>query len=289
MLTSRGIRPVISRRRSLADLAAAMQQAQPHDADAAGSGAATALARDRWPPALNDALVAFSIDASVLQQPGAQLRFTHQLLQEALAARVLVAASGQTAYSATHFWPQVTWWQRTGWEVVAEIAAESCADTGTALNTFIAWLACAQPEVASQAWRRVGSPGLPAVVTQAITAQWLPRLTDAVAEPVPAARAAIGRALAAFDLDGRPGVGLRADGLPDIDWVPIAGGPFVYQDREKRKLAAFDIARYPVTNRQFDAFIRAGGYADDRWWIDLGERITSPRPPGKTPTHRARR
>ena len=31
--------------------------------------------------------------------------------------------------------------------------------------------------------------------------------------------------------------------LPDIDWVSIAGGEFVYQQRERGKLPAFRIAR----------------------------------------------
>ncbi len=57
--------------------------------------------------------------------------------------------------------------------------------------------------------------------------------------------------------------------LPDIDWVTIAGGEFVYQQRERRRLPAFRIARYPVTNLQYQTFTDAGGYRDDRWWRDL--------------------
>ena len=57
--------------------------------------------------------------------------------------------------------------------------------------------------------------------------------------------------------------------LPDIDWVTIAGGEFVYQQGERRQLPAFRIARYPVTNIQYQTFIDAGGYRDDRWWQDL--------------------
>ena len=57
--------------------------------------------------------------------------------------------------------------------------------------------------------------------------------------------------------------------LPDIDWVTIAGGKFVYQQGERRQLPAFRIARYPVTNIQYQTFLDAGGYRDDRWWQDL--------------------
>jgi formylglycine-generating enzyme required for sulfatase activity len=34
----------------------------------------------------------------------------------------------------------------------------------------------------------------------------------------------------------------------------------------------FSISKYPVTYEQFNAFIRDGGYGDDRWWQGLGKR-----------------
>ena len=68
--------------------------------------------------------------------------------------------------------------------------------------------------------------------------------------------------------DTRPGVGLRADGLPDIAWVEIPEADaqgrrkFVYQDGKRRDEPTFWIARYPVTYRQFQAFLDApDGYA----------------------------
>ena len=57
--------------------------------------------------------------------------------------------------------------------------------------------------------------------------------------------------------------------LPDIDWVTIPGGEFVYQEGWRRRLPAFRIARHPVTNSQYQTFIDAGGYGDERWWTDL--------------------
>jgi hypothetical protein len=64
-------------------------------------------------------LLDFSIDASVLQIKDNAIRFSHQLLQEYLASR-------DASQSAHAFWPQSNWWACSGWEVVAEIAAESC-------------------------------------------------------------------------------------------------------------------------------------------------------------------
>ena len=88
-----------------------------------------------------------------------------------------------------------------------------------------------------------------------------------IADPAtpPMRRLAIGDRLAEIG-DPRPGVGLRPDGLPDIDWIEIPGGPFRYQEGEARELPTFWIARYPVTNAQFQAFIADGGYRDARWW-----------------------
>ena len=224
---------------ALAELSEALQQLQhlqPADEDAepdaAPAGAATALPRPAWPASMTPSMLAFSIDASVLQLLDDDLRFTHQLLQEALASRLLLQASAQGSPPASRFWQAQRWWQRNGWEVVAEIAAEACAGDAESLWRLLGWLAQAQPEVACEAWRRVGSPVLPTELAQAIHQHWLPRLTEARAEPSPAARAAIGRALGTWGLDDRPGVGLRADGLPDIAWVRIPGGrPFLYQDR----------------------------------------------------------
>jgi formylglycine-generating enzyme required for sulfatase activity len=143
----------------------------------------------------------------------------------------------------------------------------------------VGWLGEANPEVAAAAWRRVGAPRLSDEVSKVLSQRWLPRMTDVEREPDPNARAAIGRGLGCFGLDRRRGVGLRADGLPDIDWVRIDGAkPFIYQNGERLRLATFHIARYPVTHAQFQAFIDAGGYRNDLWWAELANRPSAPYP-----------
>jgi formylglycine-generating enzyme required for sulfatase activity len=110
-------------------------------------------------------------------------------------------------------------------------------------------------------------------------------------------RSAIGERLSLIG-DPRPGVGLRPDGLPDIAWcrVPpldwtgavhkergLVKGLFGRGEREvieveikdigKVKVEApFYIARYPITYRQFQAFIDApDGYAsrETDWFVGL--------------------
>ena len=99
-------------------------------------------------------------------------------------------------------------------------------------------------------------------------------LLDEIADPktTPPRRLEIGDELEKLG-DPRPGVGLRPNGLPDIDWVEVPGGPFIYQVGETRDLPTFWIGRYPVTNAQFQAFFDDGGYGKR---AGLGTRIGKP-------------
>jgi len=82
----------------------------------------------------------------------------------------------------------------------------------------------------------------------------------------PPARAHLWRVLGALGLDDRPGVGVR-DGLPDIEWVDIVGGKFLYGENKRSKtIGSYRIARHPITHAQFQCFIDAGGFDDDQWW-----------------------
>jgi formylglycine-generating enzyme required for sulfatase activity len=109
--------------------------------------------------------------------------------------------------------------------------------------------------------------------------------------------------------DPRPGVGAR-DGLPQIDWVAVAAGPFPMGSRKDKDPDATDrempqfactlieepyrIGRYPVTVAQYEAFVAAGGYHESRYWTEAGwqwrreRQIQGPEgygPPFETPNH----
>lgn len=60
--------------------------------------------------------------------------------------------------------------------------------------------------------------------------------------------------------------------VPDVTWVEIPGGPFIYQQGETHELDTFWIGKYPITNRQYQTFINDNGYQDERWWRDLEKR-----------------
>ncbi|MBS0156247.1 MAG: SUMF1/EgtB/PvdO family nonheme iron enzyme [Nitrospira sp.] len=82
-------------------------------------------------------------------------------------------------------------------------------------------------------------------------------------------RLLIGQKLAEFG-DPRPGVRVK-DGLPDIDWITIPGGSIKLEgDDHVFEVKPFCLAKYPVTNEQFQAFLTAeDGYRSKKWWKDL--------------------
>lgn len=84
------------------------------------------------------------------------------------------------------------------------------------------------------------------------------------------ARLLIGQKLAEFG-DTRPGVGLRPDGLPDIAWIEIPHGVVKLEKVDRVfEVSPFRIAKYPVTNVQFEAFLTAeDGYGHEEWRRDL--------------------
>lgn len=89
---------------------------------------------------------------------------------------------------------------------------------------------------------------------------------DALQIVPPPARAFLWEILGRIGLDDRAGVGVR-DGLPDIDWVDVPAGEFLFgKERAVVTLPAFRIARYPVTNAQFQCFIDDGGFDEEAWW-----------------------
>ena len=78
-------------------------------------------------------------------------------------------------------------------------------------------------------------------------------------------RSLIGKKLDEFG-DTRDGVGLK-DGLPDIKWIDIPGGRVKLEDVDHVfKVKPFRIAKYPVTNIQYQSFVDDGGYKTKKWW-----------------------
>lgn len=69
--------------------------------------------------------------------------------------------------------------------------------------------------------------------------------------------------------------------LLKMEWCWIPGGAFrmgskEYDDEKPARevrVKGFWLARYPVTNAQYQLFIEASGYQNQRWWTTDGWRI----------------
>jgi hypothetical protein len=69
--------------------------------------------------------------------------------------------------------------------------------------------------------------------------------------------------------DPRRGVGLDANGLPDIVWIDIPPGDVTLETESKDHFSVppFRLARYPITWAQYRAFLDADdGYGNETWW-----------------------
>lgn len=128
-------------------------------------------------------------------------------------------------------------------------------------TTVIEWLKEANPELAARCVLESGAQ-TPSDTLEKLRSAWLPR------------------ALAVLNLDNRKGVGLHEDGLPDIDWVEIPEGDFIFGEGEEQKtlfLPTFRISRYPITYQQFQAFIDAeDGIRNMQWWDGLAYQHKEP-------------
>ncbi|MDJ0838661.1 MAG: SUMF1/EgtB/PvdO family nonheme iron enzyme [Acidobacteriota bacterium] len=70
------------------------------------------------------------------------------------------------------------------------------------------------------------------------------------------------------------GADLRRAKLPTDDWVWIPPGSFSMgkgkQKHEVEFTRGFLLARFPVTNKEYGAFLEAGGYGNVEWWSEEG-------------------
>lgn len=75
--------------------------------------------------------------------------------------------------------------------------------------------------------------------------------------------------------------------LPLLEWIDIPAGTVTLDGSlVSFVVEPFKIAKYPVTNEQFEAFIADGGYQEDRYWERLAQRVTIPQKPAfNNPTH----
>jgi hypothetical protein len=113
---------------------------------------------------------------------------------------------------------------------------------------------------------RLSSPTLPGKVHDFIRPERDRLLAEVLAEsPDHRRRAAIGQRLDQIG-DHRTGIGCDPPGLPQIDWLPVAGATRRFNGR-LLEIQPFWIAKVPVTHAQFEAFREEMRVA--AWWEGL--------------------
>ncbi|SKA84772.1 Formylglycine-generating enzyme, required for sulfatase activity, contains SUMF1/FGE domain [Thiothrix eikelboomii] len=235
----------------------------------AAQEARTVLARHEAVQTMPAADLEFAAAASLLELTRDSVRFSHQLLQEFFTAQGFKDRREQ-GFTAAELWPPDQWWQPNGWEEAAKLAAEYEAEP----QALLEWLVPAQPLLAYEIAEQFNS--LDPALFAPFRANWQVAITDLENYPNPHERHAFSTLLGRFAWDQRFGIGLDAQGLPEIDWLEISAGEFIYQAGERSNLPSFKISRYLITNAQFRAFVQAAeGYADPRWWQGLNQPKTA--------------
>ncbi len=135
----------------------------------------------------------------------------------------------------------------------------------------------------------------PFVQVEAGVRGWLEAALVAEGSLKPGQRAEAGRALGRWLEDTRPGVGVvERDGVkvPDIAWggwvkagrYTVGGDKDAHEATQKKVTIPHDfcLARYPVTNAQFQCFVDAADRDEPEWWAGLPEnkrKFSEPRFP----------
>ena len=229
--------------------------------------ARTTLPRVEAEKLMSLALLEFSAAASIIDLSKDSVRFSHQLLQEFFTAQSF-SEKIAGGLKATELWNPKNWWETNGWEEAAKLAVDYESDPSELLH----WLAGGNPRLAAEFAREQSLLEHKDDLFQAYKSRWQSVITDVKAYPHPHERHAISTVLAWLDWDDRMGIGVNDAQLPDIDWVEISEGEFIYGEKDKQQrlsIGTFSISRFPVTNRQFQAFVKAGGYENDQWWEGL--------------------
>lgn len=255
-------------------------------AEAMQSAKVTVLPRTDETLVVDAPLIDAGIAASILAGDRDEVRFQHQLFQEYFATRILLAAleadeTDGTNHAGQYFEPH--WWDAGVWRETVVILGELAGNGTVGANRVARWLAPATPELSLTVITQNGAGLTLADLDDSTRAAVLTSAHAKTTESNPVGRAAAYRVLGLLNADGRRGVGeilkptvgitysksTSAIYVPDIDWVEIPGGMFIYQKNQKLSLSTFYIARYPITYKQFQCFVDALDYEDERWWTDM--------------------
>ena len=227
--------------------------------------AITALEKENLDQA--ERLIELASSAQILGGDEEKIRFSHQLMQEYFAGMTLVRSVRDT--SPVVYWPQERWWEPSRLDETAVIVVGWYQEW----PSVVEWIAQANPELAAECLTRNLRS------SEDLDSETGDFIHSAIQQKIEGAqslheRAAAFRALGWFG-DTRSGVGVRPDGILDIQWSdPIPPGSFqMGGDPEALKSwkgmthsinYTYYMAKYPITVSQYRCFIDDGGYTE-KW------------------------
>jgi len=206
----------------------------------------------------------------LLERGQGRYGFIHLTFEEALAARGIVQRSQlglqdslaliqahltdpawrETILLAVGVWGLVREQPRVAGEVVRAMLNMPCSGENACANVLLAG-ACLED---------VGELGLGRSVAREVQEVLLSACRNRTLPPV-------------IQRDAGFSLGRTGWAPPDLDdWVTIPAGTYrIGDDKHPVQIEQpYRLSKYPVTNRQYAAFIQAGGYADRQWWSETG-------------------
>jgi formylglycine-generating enzyme required for sulfatase activity len=191
-------------------------------------------------------------DADMLSEDASGIRFTHQLLQEYFAAAYLAEDPERTDKFVTSM---AMTGDSTDWDEAIIFLGSIYPERLGGISHVIGLIAASRPLLAC---RVAVDSGMEASVSDDARQSLISRCRQLGRSPEQPVRY---RYQVATEL-GRLNVPLAGDA---DHLIPISGGSFDYLPG-RRPVSDFLIARYPVSNREFRAFVDAKGYTTQRYW-----------------------
>jgi len=161
------------------------------------------------------------------------------------------------------------------WQLLGELLEEEPPKSGDDPRWWLGWLGATIAEEQGLYHQKKLNKLTEQPVWNALV-EWLVALLKTGQALLPVERAMCGRVLGLLE-DTRKGVGLRLDGLPEIEWCEITapeGGKFVMgakseEDSPRREVElgySYKMAKYLITYGQFQSFVGSGEYDKGEWW-----------------------
>ncbi|MFJ3897569.1 SUMF1/EgtB/PvdO family nonheme iron enzyme [Streptomyces sp. NPDC090083] len=209
-------------------------------------------------------LIEAAVMAGIVDQDSSGITFRHRVIRDYFAAAAL-SARIPDGIGVDDYIAPAAWWTESPWRAVLELVPQFHGTPAL----VVGWLGRAQPEIAAMCIQQSEMSGDAA--RQTLRGMIKERLAETSERPPPEL-AALGRALGMVG-DDRPGVGVghsTATSVPVIEWVFIPEQRVPVSESSAVLVPAFYMSRYPVTNVQYEVFLRDGGYRSDRHWTRGG-------------------